>query len=354
MIEPMVENDPMTVHPMKRLGVLAAMLGTAVGFSIARRHRRLQTVAPELRHRQLYVPMSLRNDFTLRVGRHLPNPAATIAAGVDVHAEHLTGAAGQPDVRLLVAEPTGRTEPSGGLIWIHGGGFVMGTADAAQERCSRFAADLGIVVVSVDYRLAPEHPFPAGLEDCHAALVWTHQQADRLGIDPTRIAVGGDSAGGGLAACLAQLAHDRGGPPICFQLLQYPMLDDRTALRTDVDAIVWTNRSNRYAWSAYLGHRVGESETRPHAVASRRDDLTGLPPAWIGVGDIDLFHDENVDYAGRLRAAGVQCELHSVPGMYHGAEHVAPTAPSMRAFLDAMTAALRSSAVMPADQTSTR
>ncbi len=337
---------------MKRLTALAAILGTSMGIAIARHLRRVAMVAPELRHPQLYLPMSLRNYLTLRVGRRLPMPAETLAEGVKVRTERVPGNAMRPDVRVLIAERTGRTRPSGALVWIHGGGFVTGSADAAMTLCSRFAAELGIMVISVDYRLAPEHRFPAALEDCYAALAWTHEQADRLGIDPTRIAVGGDSAGGGLAACLAQLAHDRGGPPICFQLLQYPMLDDRTALRRDRDAIVWTHTSNRYAWSAYLGHRVSESETRPHAVASRRDDLTGLPPAWIGIGDIDLFHDENVDYANRLRAVGVQCELHVVPGMYHGAEHVVPTATSVRAFLDAMTAALRS-AVMPADQTST-
>ena len=330
---------------MKRLAALAAMLGTSLGIGISRRHRRLATVAPELRNPRLYLPMSLRDDLMLRVGRRVPKPVGALAEGVTVGTEHVPGNAARPDVRVLIAERTGRTRPSGALVWLHGGGFVMGTADTALPLCSRLAAELGIVVISVDYRLAPEQRFPAGLEDGYAAVTWTHQHADRLGIDPNRIAVGGDSAGGGLAACLAQLAHDRGGPPICFQLLQYPMLDDRTALRADRAAIVWTNRSNRYAWSAYLGHRVRQFETRPHAVASRRDDLTGLPPAWIGVGDIDLFHDESLDYADRLRAAGVQCELHIVPGMYHSAEHVVPAATSMRAFLDAMTAALRSAMI---------
>jgi len=142
-------------------------------------------------------------------------------------------------------------------------------------------------------------------------------------------------------AGLAQMAHDRGGPAICLQLLQYPMLDDRTALRAELDALVWTNASNHDGWSAYLGHRVGDAEPRPYASASRRHDLAGLPPAWIGIGDIDLFHDECIDYAKRMRAVEVPCELHVVPGMYHGADHFAPAAPSVRTFLDRMTSALR-------------
>jgi acetyl esterase/lipase len=142
------------------------------------------------------------------------------------------------------------------------------------------------------------------------------------------------------------LAHDRGGPVISLQLLQYPMLDDRTALRSDLDAVVWTNASNRYAWSAYLGHPVDDTERRPYSSAARRDDLSDLPPAWIGIGAIDLFHDESVAYADRLRAAGVPCELHIVPGMYHAAERFAPSAPSMVAMLDSMTAALGSAATV--------
>jgi acetyl esterase/lipase len=265
-----------------------------------------------------------------------------IAESVDVRSEHVPGHGGQPDVRVIVYERQDRIRPSGALLWIHGGGFVMGTAESGNQLCSRFAAELGIVVISIDYRLAPEDPFPAGLDDCYTALSWMGEHADCLGVDSAKIAVGGDSAGGGLAACLTQLAHDRNGPPICFQLLQYPMLDDRTALRTDHDAIVWTRTSNRYCWTSYLAHPISATETRPYASAARRDDLTGLPPAWIGIGGIDLFHDESIEYAKRLRAAGVPCELHVVPGMYHAAEHVAPAAPSMQDLIRRMTDALRS------------
>jgi acetyl esterase/lipase len=260
-------------------------------------------------------------------------------------------------VRVLVYEPDergqtepaattgsetdgGRVEPSAALLWIHGGGLVMGTPEVGNELCSRIVADLGIVVVSVDYRLAPEDPFPAGLDDCYRTLTWIHDNAADLGIDPMGVAVGGDSAGGGLAACLAQFAFDRGGPPICFQLLQYPMLDDRTAARTDHDALIWTNASNRFAWEAYLGHPAGDPEQRPYASAARRTDLAGLPPAWIGIGEIDLFHDESVDYAERLRAAGVPVDLHVVPGMYHAADRMVPAAPTMTAFVTTMIDAL--------------
>jgi acetyl esterase/lipase len=329
----------------RAMSLAAAATAIAGGFGLARRRRRISRVAPELRHPRLYIPISLRSDISRHVGRRLPVPPGPIAEGVDVHNEHAPGGAGQPDVRVIVYERHDRIQPSGALVWIHGGGLVMGTAEAGNQLCSRFAAELGIVVISVDYRLAPEYPFPAGLDDCYTALCWVREHADRLGIDSAKIAVGGDSAGGGLAACLTQLAYDRNGPPICFQLLQYPMLDDRTALRTDLDAIVWTNRSNRYSWTAYLAHPISPTETRAYASAARRHDLAGLPPAWIGVGDIDLFHDESSEYADRLSAAGVPCELHVVPGMYHGAEHVAPSAPSMRDLLQRMTEALRSATV---------
>jgi acetyl esterase/lipase len=180
-------------------------------------------------------------------------------------------------------------------------------------------------VVSVKYRFAPEHPFPAALEDCYAALGWLHENAEKLGVDRGRIAIGGESAGGGLAAALAQLAHDRGELPVCFQLLVYPMLDDRTALDpTRPRTLVWTPTGNHFGWTSYLGHPPRLEEDRPYAVPARREDLSGLPPAWIGVGDIDLFYPENVGYAERLQAAGVACQLEVVPGFYHGAFGMAP------------------------------
>jgi acetyl esterase/lipase len=232
---------------------------------------------------------------------------------------------------------------------MHGGGYVVGSPVTYHEQCSGFADELGIIVVSVDYRLAPEHPFPAGLEDCYTALRWVHDHADALGVDPARIAVGGDSAGGGLAAALAQLALDRGKVPVCFQLLVYPMLDDRTVLRADhggTGAFVWSPTSNAFGWTSYLGHPPRHDDDRPYAAPARREDLRGLPPAWIGVGGLDLFHDEDLAYAERLRAAGVECEVTVVAGMYHGADVVSGGSAASTAFRaagrDALGAALAS------------
>jgi acetyl esterase/lipase len=211
----------------------------------------------------------------------------------------------------------------GALLWIHGGGFVFGTPAMGHHFCSRVAQELGVVVVSVDYRLAPEHSFPQPLEDSYTGLLWLRNQADHLGLDTSRIAIGGESAGGGLAASLAQLSLDRGEVDVCFQLLVYPMLDDRSVLRSDhadTGDFVWDPRSNQFGWTAYLGRPPIIYDAPPYAAAARRKDLSRLPSTWIGVGTIDLFHEEDVDYAAKLREAGVAVQLVVVPGMYHGAD----------------------------------
>jgi acetyl esterase/lipase len=219
-----------------------------------------------------------------------------------------------------------------------------------HEFCGRVARELGALVVSVDYRLAPEHPFPTPLEDTYTGLRWLHAQARELGVDPARIAIGGESAGGGLAASLAQVTLDRNEVPVRFQLLVYPMLDDRTVLRPDhgdAGDFIWDPRSNRFAWTSYLGRAPVADGAPLYAAAARREDLTGLPSAWIGVGSIDLFHREDVTYAERLQDAGVAVELLVIPGMYHGADGFPGVAksPSMTRFnqskLDALRAALR-------------
>lgn len=322
--------------PRLRTAAAYGLRGAGIVWGL-HREAQIRRVPRELRSLNLRRPLPLWTASMASTVRHLTDVPTPVVDGVEVH-EVMAGS-----VRVLVYEPAGRTHPSGAVVWMHGGGLVLGRAENAHERCSTLARDLGVLAVSVDYRVAPESPFPAAIDDCMTALRWVHEQAADLGLDPARIAVGGDSAGGGLAACLAQRAFDE-RVPVALQVLIYPMLDDRTGLRGDRRRIrgplTWTPASNRSGWSAYLGHPAGETEERPYAVAARRADLSGLAPAWIGVGEFDLFHDEDVDYARRLREGGVGCELVTVPGMYHGADSVQPSPPSMVAFLGSASAAL--------------
>ncbi len=208
----------------------------------------------------------------------------------------------------------------GAVFLIHGGGYVMGSNRDAVASAIPMARDLGVPVVLPSYRLAPEHPFPAALDDCHAGWHWLQTHAEAKGIDPTKVVVGGISAGGGHAAALTQRLHDEGGTQPAAQLLIYPMLDDRTAVRTELDKPrhrVWSNSSNRFGWSSYLGHEPGR-ETPPYAVPARREDLSGLPPAWIGVGTADVFLDEDREYARRLTEAGVDVTYVEAAGAIHG------------------------------------
>jgi acetyl esterase/lipase len=298
----------------------------------------------------LYVPLSIRSDRSLQVFRQLTRLPIPVPADVEVDTRTFPTGDGR-DIRVVTYEQADRSRPSGALLWMHGGGTVFGRPEQGHELCTSLALELDILVVSVDYRLAPEHPFPDGLDDCYATLEWLSENAASLGVDAQRIAVGGDSAGGGLAAALSQRARDAGGPDICFQLLEYPMLDDRTVLRADHagrGAFIWTPASNRYAWTAYLGHPPDHDDERPYAAAARCSDLSGLPPAWIGVGDLDLFYEEDIAYAERLRGAGVPCDVHVEPGTYHGADSIMPNAPSSQSFRARMTAALRAGLRPPA------
>lgn len=231
------------------------------------------------------------------------------------------------DVRVRVYRPSTGSEPAA-LLWIHGGGLIFGTLGQDDPRCSGLALALGITVVSAEYRTAPEHRFPRPLDDCAAAWDWLLGHADELGVDPARVVLGGASAGGGLAAALAQRLHDEGGRQPAGVLLVYPMLDDRTAADESLDDLrhpVWTNVSNRTGWTAYLGQPPASPTVPRYAVPARRDDLSGLPPTWIGVGTADLFADECHEYARRLRDAGVSVDVVTVPGAPHGFD--ARTAP---------------------------
>ncbi|WP_346839433.1 alpha/beta hydrolase [Microbulbifer sp. SAOS-129_SWC] len=221
-----------------------------------------------------------------------------------------------------------------GLLWIHGGGMITGRAAQDDRLCSAWARQLGLSVFSIDYRLAPRHPFPAALDDCYEAWQWLLNTADRHGLEPTRIAIAGQSAGGGLAASLVQKIRDEGIAQPAALALFSPMLDDRTALRTELDALdhrIWNNKSNRAGWSAYLGIPAGAAEVPRYAVAARRKNLAGLPPTWIGVGGIDLFRAEAQEYARRLTAAGVHCRLHLAPMAPHAFETIAPDSGIARA-----------------------
>ncbi|MFE9320683.1 alpha/beta hydrolase [Nocardia sp. NPDC052278] len=245
-----------------------------------------------------------------------------------------------PTVSVRVFRPKSPSRrPIPGVLYIHGGGYVSGNAATGDKFCRRAARELGVVAASVEYRLAPEHPYPTPLEDCYAALRWLADQPD---VEADRIAIVGDSAGGGLAAALAILATERGDVRPVLQMLSYPMVDDRTVRRTDIDGSrirLWNQRSNRFGWRSYL-RGIDSAEMAHGAVPARWDDLSDLPPAWIGVGTNDLFHDEDLAYAERLRAAGVSCTVHVVPGAYHGFDAFEPRAAVSREFLQARLSVL--------------
>jgi acetyl esterase/lipase len=316
---------------MRKAIALAVLALTALA---ARRYLAMQdaiaTVAPDLRSPLLpFVPAVGRPRLLplFRMNARIPTPSGR---GVTVTERHV----GEPAVRVLITSPTDSQPLRPGVLWIHGGGYVVGSPQFEAFGTGRLARDLGVVAVSPDYRLAPEHPFPAALDDCMAALRWMRANADELGIDADRIAVMGASAGGGLAAAVAQRSHDE-GIPLRAQVLVYAMLDDRSALREDHAGrgrFIWTPASNRFGWTAYLGCEPRMSDAPEYAAPARRENLTGLPPAWVGVGELDLFYDEDVDYAEKLRASGVPCTLVTVPGMYHGADGLAPKALSLKNF----------------------
>lgn len=238
-------------------------------------------------------------------------------------------------LRLRLYWPQQRTSRAA-LLWVHGGGYVIGRARMDDQHCADTAARLGVLVVSVDYRLAPRHPFPAALDDAAGAWRWLLACAEQLGVDPGRLAIGGQSAGGGIAASLVNRVRDAGGPQPVAQWLFSPMLDDRTAADRSLDAVqhfVWDNARNRFGWRSYLGVAPGSSPVPPGAVPARREDLAGSPPSFVGVGDIDLFHDEDVRYAEALRAAGTAVTLDVVPGAPHGFESWAYRARPSQAYL---------------------
>jgi acetyl esterase/lipase len=241
--------------------------------------------------------------------------------GIEITDRHAPGRHGGPDVMVRIYRPAGLAAPSAALFWIHGGGMILGDVDMDDHWCAAVSAEVGIIVASVDYRLAPEHPYPTPLEDCYTGLQWVHAEAGELGVDPGRIAIGGASAGGGLAAGLALLARDRSEVPVVFQLLVYPMLDDRNAAThspASSDPKVWNRHANRVGWESYLAGQAGSDDVPTYAAPARATQLKGLPPTYLSVGDLDLFLDEDLAYAQALMRAGVPVELHVYPGAFHG------------------------------------
>ena len=271
-------------------------------------------------------------------------PAPKTPEDILVDNTYIRGLNDQTKIRLRIYKPKSIAAPTPGLIWLHGGGYVMGRPEMDDRNCADFVRESGIMVVSVDYRCAPKYPFPAGLDDSYSALKWVASHSQQLGVDAKRIAIGGASAGGGLAAALGQLAHDRQEIKPIFQLLVYPMLDDRTALRTDIDDsnnVTWTQKSNRFGWESYLGKECGAEDVPTYSVPARREDLSGLPPTWIGVGSLDIFHDEDMAYAQRLKERGIECQIDIVPGAFHGFDVFDPQIPIVQDFRKSKISALK-------------
>jgi acetyl esterase/lipase len=291
---------------------------------------------PEL---EAFVPLFPRADLTDPVAerKNFAELAAAAPApdtsGMEVE-DHTVPA--DPDVPVRVYRPH---QAQGAIVWLHGGGFVMGDLDTEHPWAARLAAGAGAVVISVGYRLAPEHRFPAALDDAYAVLTWTAEHAAGFGIDPERIAVGGHSAGGGLAAAMALRARDRQGPPIRFQLLNQPGLDDRqeTWSQRNFTDTPWMNRAKIAAsWRHYLG----SAPATPYAAPARATDLAGLPPAYVATAELCPNRDEDITYALRLLQAGVPVELHQWPGTFHGSQAILSADVSQRQITE-LSGALR-------------
>ncbi len=255
--------------------------------------------------------------------------------GVVIINRAIPGPGGAGEIPLRIYSPQGVAAPVAGLLYLHGGGFVIGNLDSEHGSCLALCRNLGIVVVSVDYRLAPETPYPGGLEDCYASLLWVQQNSVALKLDPARLGVFGQSAGAGLAAATALLARERKGPKLCFQYLGIPELDDRLdthSMRQFTDTPMWNRPNAELSWNYYLGDglRRGADDVPCFAAPARAEDLAGLPPAYVSTMEFDPLRDEGVLYALKLMQAGVATELHCYPGTFHGSSLVASAGISRR------------------------
>lgn len=268
---------------------------------------------------------TLEQVAVIREQRAAMQPPVALSDAVERTDYVVPGPEGAPDVTIRVHRPKSATGPLPCLYWMHGGGYVFGTYAQDDLRFDKWCQALNMVGVSVEYRLAPETPYPGPLEDSYAGLAWVHANAADIGVDPARIGIGGGSAGAGLAAGLALLVRDRGEIPLTCQLLIYPMIDDRRVTESSTwDVPIWPPKSNETGWKAYLGPLFGTDDIPPYAAATRATDLAGLPPAFIIVGALDGFLDEDVDYAMRMTRASVPVELHVYPGGPHGFDALLP------------------------------
>jgi len=265
-----------------------------------------------------------------------------VIEAIEQNVRQVPGPAGAPAITLTIYQPRNAGVALPCIYHIHGGGYVGGSAAQLEPLHRPLAHALNCVIVSVDYRLAPEHVFPAAIEDCYAGLAWTFANADALGIDAARIGVMGESAGGGLAASLALLARDRATHKLAFQHLIYPMIDDRTCVAATSNPVagefIWTPHNNAFGWTSLLGQAPGGPNVSPYAAAARAPNLSGLPPTFIACPTLDLFIDEDITYAHRLLRAGVPVELHIYPGGFHGFDIFGGDAPiAVRARADALS-----------------
>jgi acetyl esterase/lipase len=279
------------------------------------------------------VALTLPDDDALRRG-----------GAIEIEERVVTGPEGAPEVALLICRPGALVRPAPAIYFIHGGGMVLAGNRMGIELMLDWAVEFGTAVISVEYRVAPEHPDPAPIEDCYAGLVWTSEHACELGLDPLRLVLAGSSAGGGLAAGVSFLARDNAGPPLLGQLLMCPMLDDRnlTPSSTMLDGEgTWDRTSNDTSWEGLLGDRRGGPDVSIYAAPSRATDLSGLPPTFIDVGTVEIFRDEDVDFARAIWLAGGSAELHVWPGGFHGFEEFAPQATLSQACITARAAWLR-------------
>jgi acetyl esterase len=244
----------------------------------------------------------------------------------------IPGPEGAPEVPIRIYMPKERTEAGAGFVNFHMGGFIFGDLEMEHLRCLTMAAEGGAVSIGVDYRLAPENPFPAGVEDCYVALQWVAEHAKELKIDPAKIAIGGGSSGGNLGAAVALMARDRGGPKVAFQMLFYPVIDDRcetVSMKNGTDLYAWDYQNSLDMWDQYIGKE--RDNVSPYAAPARAKDLSGLPPAYVITCEHDSLRDEGIIYAMRLMAAGVPVELHNYPGTVHGFDLLTATDISARA-----------------------